>query len=141
MSWGCRYVLPWQGIDLPAIESAIGHVLAGLPPRLRESRLEVRGPDAVSWFVQVYADEERRWTVLGVKQVEQVFALYEVAEGESIWVEIVFSHDPGDPAAGLPPQTAFSFDTADSGNYLAPGGALRVCELLAAYFGVECERG
>jgi hypothetical protein len=126
MSWGSTFILPWGRLDLPAIESAVSRVLAGLPSRARESRLETRSPNSVRWFVQVYADEEQRWTVL--------------AADEPLSVDIAFYHDPGDPAEGLKPRTTFSFDTADSGNYFVPGCTLHVCEGLAAYLGAECER-
>src|SRR5262249_30829261 len=69
MSWGCRYVLPWREMDLPAIEAATRHALARMPPRPRPSKLEVRGPNNVRWFVGVFPDEERRWTVFGADQV------------------------------------------------------------------------
>jgi hypothetical protein len=55
-------------------------------------------------------------------------------------VDIVFAQDAGDPALGLGPRTTFRFDTAWSGNSLAPGGAVHVCQLLGKYFGVEPER-
>jgi hypothetical protein len=140
MSWGLTYNLPWPKLDIPAVEAAVRHVLAQLPPRERESSLEVRGPNAVNWYVAVYPDEERRWALDTRAEVDRTFALYNIAEGEPLWVDIVFVHDPGDPALGLGPRTTFSFDTAWSGNSLAPGCAIHVCQLLGAYFGVECER-
>jgi hypothetical protein len=101
MSWGSTFIPPWRRIDLSAVEAATRHVLAQLPPRKRVSRLEARGPNTVRWFVGVYPDEERRWTVLGVGRADQIVEQYEVAEDESISVEIVFYHDPEIPAGGV----------------------------------------
>ncbi len=140
MSWRLTYVLPWPALDIPAIEAAIEQVLAQLPPRPRESQLDVRGPDFANWFVTVYPDEERRWALGSRAAVDKQFGLYGIAEDEPLWVDIVFSHDPGDSSLGSVPRTTFWFDTAWSGNSLAPGCAAHVCQLLGTHFGVECER-
>jgi hypothetical protein len=139
MSWGLTYVLPWPNLDIPSIESAVRHVLAQLPQRERKSELRVCDPDTVLWFVTVYPDEERRWTMLTVDDVDREFRRYDIAEGEALWLEIRFDHYPEDPVWELERKTIFRFDTAWSGNSLASGSAIHVSELLGAYFHVECE--
>ncbi len=139
MSWGFTYVLPWPGLDIPAIESAVRHVLAQLPPRERQSELRQGDADTAGWYVTVYPDEERRWTMLSVDEVDQAFRLHNIAEGDELWLEIRFDHYPADPRWELEARTTFRFDTAWSGNSLASGSAIHVCQLLGEYFHVDCE--
>lgn len=139
MSWGLTYVLPWSELDIPAIEAAIHHVLSKLPARPRDSEIKVRNPDFVTWYIYVYPDEERQWTLEGQDDLDRLFKMYDISEDEPICVDILFSHDVGDEEMELPPRTTFSFDTAWSGNSLASGGAIHICELLGGYFGVQCE--
>ena len=141
MSWGLTYVLPWPKLDIPAIESAVQHVLAQLPQRDRMSKLVVGEPDTVGWFVTVYPDEERQWTMLSADEADRDFRLHNIGEGQPLRLEIRFDHYPEDSRWELEARTTFRFDTAWSGNSLASGSAIHVCDLLGAYFQVECEPG
>ncbi len=140
MSWSLTYRLPWPRLDIPAVEAAIRRVLTQLPDRPRESKLEVRAPGVANWYVAVYPDEERRWSLDIQAEVDRRFALYGIADGEALWVDILFTQDAGDPGLGIRPRTTFWLDSACSGNSLAPGAAAHVCELLGEYFGVEPDR-
>lgn len=132
MSWSCTYYLPWPTLHDHLIESAIEIVLQQLPFRERQSEIQNRNSWTILWNLEVFPDEEIRWTVLG--DPETLFRQYDIGPDDSLWITIHFHTIPNE----VPSQTWFGFDTSHSANRMMNGCCLHVCELLARHFGVEC---
>ena len=135
MSWSLVYKLPWQGLDRAKIETAVETVRGQMPERDRRSELSFPNSRTAVWHLEVFPDEERRWSVLG--DPDTMFRQYEIEDDDSLFITIHFHSVPD----VTPPDSWFEFDTSQSANRLMNGCAVHVVQLLGLHFGVSCEPG
>ncbi len=133
MSWSLVYKLPWPSLDRPKIEQAIEAVLGQLPDRERQSQLTLPHRHTAVWHLEVFPDEERKWSMFG--DPGTLFRQYEIEDDDSLFVTVHFHSLPDE----TPPMTWFEFDTSQSANRLMSGCAIHVVGLLGKHFGVTCE--
>jgi hypothetical protein len=138
MSWGNRYPLPWTSLDLSKVRAAAGAVAAALGGVRQE--VVQQDSDLIICFFDVPLKEARRWAKKHDDgEFDQRLRQQGEAGSASLPIEIEFRRYRGAPGHGLGPFCEFSFDTADSANWLGSGAAVEIAERLGNHFGVGCE--